>query len=161
TPYVIGSEAVGLLPDGRRAWYYAKQTMAERVALVEPDRLVEIPEGVDDHIALACGTAGLTGWLAVSWVAPVTPEDTVLGLGAGAAGRPGAPGVTAARSPGAGRVMGAARRVDAVPDVADDVVALAGDYELPPATVVVDGLWGEPATRALAAAAPNVRFVQL
>ena len=33
--------------------------------------------------------------------------------------------------------------------------------ELPQATVVVDGLWGEPAARALAAAAPGVRFVQL
>ena len=30
-----------------------------------------------------------------------------------------------------------------------------------PATVVVDGLWGEPAERALAAAAAGVRYVQL
>jgi NADPH2:quinone reductase len=159
TPYVIGSEAVGLLADGRRAWYYAKQTMAERVALLEPDRLVEIPDGVDDHLALACGTAGLTGWLAVSWVARVTPEDTVLVLGA--SGTLGATAVQGAKVLGAARVIGAARRIDLVPDVADDVVALEGDYELPHATVVVDGLWGEPAARALAAAAQHVRFVQL
>ena len=33
--------------------------------------------------------------------------------------------------------------------------------DFPEATVVVDGLWGEPAERALAAAAPGVRYVQL
>jgi NADPH2:quinone reductase len=159
TPYVIGSEAVGVLPDGRRAWYYAKRTMAERVAVVEPDRLAEIPEGVDDHLALACGTAGLTGWLALAWVARVTPDDTVLVLGA--SGTLGSIAVQAAKVLGAARVVGAARRVELVPDAADDVVALEGDYELPPATVVVDGVWGEPAARALAAAAQRVRFVQL
>jgi len=48
-----------------------------------------------------------------------------------------------------------------VPEVADEVVELSGSYELPEATVVIDGLWGEPAERALEAAAPGVRFVQL
>ena len=159
TPYVIGSEAVGTTGDGRRVWYYAKRTMAERVALLEPDGVVEIPDGVDDGLALACGTAGLTGWLAVTWRARVTPEDTVLVLGA--SGTLGATAVQAAKLLGAARVIGAARRVDAVPDAADEVIALEGDYELPQATVVIDGLWGEPAAKALAAAAAGVRFVQL
>jgi NADPH:quinone reductase-like Zn-dependent oxidoreductase len=159
TPYVIGSEAVGRTADGKRLWYYAKETMAERVALLQPDRAVEIPDGVDDHLALACGTAGLTGWLAVSWCANVTPEDTVLVLGA--SGTLGATAVQGAKLLGANRVIGAARRVEAVPEAADEVVALEGDYELPQATVVIDGLWGEPAARALAAAALGVRFVQL
>jgi len=159
TPYVIGSEAVGHTSDGRRLWYYAKQTMAEQVALTQPDRAVEVPEGVDDHLAIACGTAGLTGWLAVAWRARVTPQDTVLVLGA--SGTLGSTAVQAAKLLGASRVIGAARRIEAVPDAADDVVALSGEYELPSATVVIDGLWGEPATRALAVAAPGVRFVQL
>jgi len=89
----------------------------------------------------------------------VTPEDTVLVLGA--SGTLGSTAVQAAKLLGAARVIGAARRVDAVPDAADEVVALDGDYELPQATVVIDGLWGEPAARALAVAAPHVRFVQL
>src|SRR5262249_43976386 len=100
-----------------------------------------------------------TGWLAVSWVARVTPDDTVLVLGA--SGTLGATAVQGAKLLGAARVIGAARRVDAVPDAADDVVALDGDDELPAATVIVDGLWGEPAARALDAAANGVRFVQL
>src|SRR3954447_3034564 len=159
TPYVIGSEAVGTTGDGRRVWYYAKATMAERVALAQLDRVAEIPDGVDDHVALACGTAGLTGWLAGSWVAPVTSADPVLVLGA--SGTLGATAVQGAKLLGARRVIGAARRVDAVPDAADEVIALEGDYDMPAATVVVDGLWGEPAARALAAAATGVRFVQL
>jgi NADPH2:quinone reductase len=159
TPYVIGSEAVGRTGDGRRLWYFGGATMAERVALSLPGRTAEVPEGVDDALAVACGVAGLTGWLAVAWRARVTPDDTVLVLGA--SGALGATAVQGAKLLGAARVIGAARRVEAVPDAADEVVRLEGDYELPQATVVVDGLWGEPAERALAAAAPGVRFVQL
>ena len=159
TPYVIGSEAVGTTSDGRRVWYYAKETMAERVRLAQPDRVAEIPDGVDDHVAVACGTAGLTGWLAVSWRARVTPDDTVLVLGA--SGTLGATAIQGAKLLGAARVVGAARRVEKIPEAADEAIALDGDYELPAATVIVDGLWGEPAARALAAAAHGVRFVQL
>ena len=159
TPYVIGSEAVGRTADGRRLWYYVRGTMAERVGLSDLDKAVELPDGVEDTIAVACGIAGLTGWLAVAWRAPVTPADTVLVLGA--SGTLGSTAVQAAKVLGAARVIGAARRIEGVPDVADDAVRLDGDYELPQATVVVDALWGEPAERALAAAAQGVRYVQL
>src|SRR3954469_20970123 len=159
TPYVIGSEAVGRTADGRRLWYPVRGTMAERVALERPERAVAIPEGVNDTVAVACGIAGLTGWLAVSWRAAVGPDDTVLVLGA--SGTLGATAVQGAKLLGAKRVVGAARRVEAVPDAADEVVRLEGGYELPEATVVVDALWGVPFERALAAAAQGVRVVQL
>jgi NADPH:quinone reductase-like Zn-dependent oxidoreductase len=155
-PYVIGSEAVGVLPDGRRIWLRSRGSMAERAA-VSPDAFVEVPEGVDDVSALACGTAGLTGWLAVSWRAQVTAGDTVLVLGA--SGSVGAAAVQGAKLLGATRVIGAARRVDLIPDAADEAIAL--DAELPEADVIVDAVWGEPAERALAVAAHGVRFVQL
>jgi NADPH2:quinone reductase len=158
-PFVTGSEAVGRTGDGRRLWYYARGSMAERVAPLDEARAVEIPDGVDDTLALACGVAGLTGWLAVTWRARVTPEDTVLVLGA--SGSLGATVVQAAKALGAARVIGAARRIEGVPDAADEVVRLEGDYTLPKATLIVDGLWGEPAERALAAAADGARFVQL
>jgi NADPH2:quinone reductase len=158
-PYTVGTEAVGRTADGRRLWYYGRGTMAEHAAVADPSRAVEVPEGVDDALALACGTAGVTGWLAVSWRAPVRPDDTVLVLGA--SGTLGGVAVEGARLLGARRVIGAARRVDAVPDAADEKVPLDGTAELPAATLIVDGLWGEPAERALAAAAPGVRVVQL
>jgi NADPH:quinone reductase-like Zn-dependent oxidoreductase len=157
-PYVVGSEAVGTAPDGRRVWFRGNGALAEQAAAA-PDWTFEVPEGVDDATALACGIAGLTGWLAVSWRAQVTPEDTVLVLGA--SGTLGAAAVQGAKVLGAKRVVGAARKTEKVPDAADDVVALTGSYELPEATVVVDAVWGEPAERALEAAAKGVRFVQL
>jgi NADPH2:quinone reductase len=155
-PYVIGSEAVGTLSDGRRVWSRVRGVMAER-ALVPAESCIELLEGVDDTTAIACGVAGLTGWLAVSWRAQVGPGDTVLVLGA--SGSVGAAAVQGAKVLGAKRVVGAARHVERVSAAADEAIGL--DAELPQADVVVDGLWGEPAERALAAAAPGVRFVQL
>ena len=113
-PFVTGSEAVGHTSEGRRVWYYARGVMAERVGPLDPAHAIEIPDGLDDRLALACGVAGLTGWLAVSWRVRITPEDTVLVLGA--SGTLGATVVQAAKVLGAGRVIGAARRIEAVPD---------------------------------------------
>jgi NADPH2:quinone reductase len=159
TPYVIGSEAVGRAPDGRRLWYSGLSAMAGRVGVPESARTVEVPDGLSDELALACGVAGLTGWLAVSWRGAVTPDDVVLVLGA--SGTVGSAAVQGAKVLGASRVIGAARRPDAVPDAADEAVALDGEEPWPEATVVVDALWGAPAERALAAAARGVRYVQL
>jgi NADPH2:quinone reductase len=88
---------------------------------------------------------------------PVREDDTVLVLGA--SGTVGSAAVQGAKLLGAKRVIGAARRTDAVPPAADLVVDLGGD--LPEATLIVDALWGEPFERALAAAASGVRVVHL
>jgi NADPH:quinone reductase-like Zn-dependent oxidoreductase len=154
-PYVIGSEGVGTL-GGKRVWFRGSGAIAER-AVVDPARAIEIPDGVDDAVAVACGIAGVTGWLAVSWRAPVTAEDTVLVLGA--SGTVGATAVQGAKLLGAKRVIGAARNTGAVPDAADEVIDVAG--ELPEATLIVDLLWAEPFERALAAAATGVRVVHV
>ena len=157
-PYVIGSEAVGTAPDGRRIWFRTNGTVAEQ-AVASPGHTFEVPEGVDDAAALACGMAGVTGWLAVAWRGKVTAEDTVLVLGA--SGTVGSAAVQAAKLLGARRVFGAARKPEQVPETADEVIDLSGDYELPEASVVIDMLWGAPAERALEAAPRDVRFVQL
>jgi NADPH2:quinone reductase len=77
----------------------------------------------------------------------------------GASGTVGSTAIQAAKLLGAKRVIGAARRTDAVPSAADLVVDLGGD--LPEATLIVDALWGEPLERALAAAPAGVRVVHL
>ncbi|HWB22987.1 MAG TPA: hypothetical protein VG652_08870 [Gaiellaceae bacterium] len=159
TPYVIGSEAVGRTAGGRRLWCYARNAMAEQTVIESPERTVEVPDGVSDELAAACGVAGLTGWLAVSWRARVTPEDTVLVLGA--SGSLGATAVQGAKLLGAARVIGAARRTENVPEEADEVVKIDGSETYPAATVIIDALWGEPIARALSAAANGVRVVQL
>jgi NADPH2:quinone reductase len=159
TPYVIGSEAVARMPDGRRVWLRGRKLMADLVDPAAAAWVVDIPEGLSDEGALVCGTAGLTAWLAISWRAPVQPDDTVLVLGA--SGSLGSVAVQGAKLLGAGRVIGAARRTDLVPDAADEVFDLTTDAPLPEATYIVDGLWGEPLERAMAAAAVGVRVVHL
>src|SRR5262249_10259621 len=156
TPYVIGSEVVGLAPDGRRLWLRGRELLSE---LADPEGrwAFEIPEGLGDEGALACGVAGLTAWLAVSLRAPGPPDDPVLVLGA--SGALGSVAVQGAKLLGAERVVGAARRTDLVPDAADEVFDLSGDGALPEATLIVDALWGEPLEGALAAAAAGVRVV--
>ena len=159
TPYVIGSEAVGVLPGGRRVWARGRQLMAELVDPATAEWVFDVPEGLRDEGALVCGTAGLTAWLAVSWRAPVKPDDTVLVLGA--SGTLGSVAVQGAKLLGARRVIGAARRTDLVPAAADEVFDLNRDGPLPEATYIVDGLWGEPFERAMAGAAVGVRVVHL
>ena len=158
TPYVVGSEGVGTTAEGRRVWVRGRQVMSE---VVDASRLwtFDLPEGVDDGTALGCGIAGLTAWLAVSWRAPVRSGETVLVLGA--SGTLGGVAVQAAKLLGAGRVIGAARRTELVPASADEVFDLTSDSDLPGAELIVDGLWGEPIERALAAAPAGVRVVHL
>jgi NADPH2:quinone reductase len=153
-PYVIGSEAVARTADGRLVWLRTTGAAAEQLPIGDA-ALVEVPEGVEPEAAAACGIAGVTGWLAVAWRAPVREDDTVLVLGA--SGAVGAVALQAAKLLGAHRVVGAARRLDAIPKAADEVIDVEG--ELPEATLIVDALWGEPLERALAAAARGVRIV--
>jgi NADPH:quinone reductase-like Zn-dependent oxidoreductase len=156
-PFVIGSEVVAQAADGRRVWLHGRGLMAETV--VAPDWCFEVPEGVSDLLALACGVAGLTAWLAITWRTQVDPDDTVLVLGA--SGTLGATALQGAKLLGARRVIGAARRIERVPGCADEVFDLRNDDDLPPATLIIDALWGEPLERALAAAPRGVRVVHL
>jgi NADPH2:quinone reductase len=157
TPYVIGSEAIATTSAGERVWLRGRGLMAELVGA--PEWSIPVPDGLSDGLALGCGIAGLTAWLALSWRAPVLPDDTVLVLGA--SGTLGATALQAAKLLGARRVIGAARRVERIPSCADEVFDLSREDELPEATLIVDGLWGEPLERALAAAATGVRVVHL
>jgi NADPH:quinone reductase-like Zn-dependent oxidoreductase len=159
TPYVVGSEIVGTAEDGRRVWVRGRQLMAEVVESEQAQWVFDIPDGVGDGTALGCGIAGLTGWLAVSWRAPVKPEDTVLVLGA--SGTLGSVAVQASKLLGARHVIGAARRTDLIPAAADEVFDLGSEDAVPPATLIIDALWGEPLERAFAAAPAGVRIVNL
>ena len=120
-----------------------------------------MPEGADPAVAAALGIAGLAGWMPVTWRAPVHPDDRVLVLGA--TGATGQVAVQAAKMLGAERVIAAGRNPDGLERAlalgADEAVTLDGDFGEP--TYVFDPLWGEPLERAVAAAAPGARIVQL
>jgi len=177
-PSVVGSEGVGRIAgDGRRVYFGAPVApfgaFAERV-LVGADDPVELPDGLDDGVAVALGISGLAAWLPLAWRAQLQPGETVLVLGA--TGVVGQLAVQAARLLGAGRVVAAGRDpemlaraaqlgADATVDLrAAEGAALTaafreaggGDVD-----VVHDPLWGAPAAAALEALGDGGRLVQL
>jgi len=146
--------------------------MAER-SVIDPATAIPLPDGLDEGLALACGIAGLAGWLALEHRARLREGETVLVLGA--SGMVGQIAVQAARLQGAARVVGAARSEDGLELAraagADATVRLGDDVEAMTAAigeaaggdlhVVVDPVWGPPALAALRAASTGARVVQL
>jgi NADPH2:quinone reductase len=165
-PFVPGCECVGREPGGRVVWSFGgglglsrDGAMAERV--VPGAVVVEVPDGADPALAAALGIAGLAGWLPLAWRAPIRPGDRVLVLGA--TGAVGSVAVQAAKLLGAARVVAAGRNTAGLERAlelgADEAVALDGDLGEP--TYVFDPLCGEPLERAVVAATPGARIVQL
>jgi NADPH2:quinone reductase len=185
TPYVPGSEGVGTIVEadslqpGARVYISddglggrgRDGTLAELATVAEEEAL-ELPDGVSDELAAACGTAGVAGWLPVVWRAQIGPGDRVLVLGA--TGTVGLAAVQAARLQGAERIVAAGRRPEGLevareagahaivrldePDLAGALKEAAGGDG---PTVVIDPLWGEPLVAATEAAAPGARIVQI
>jgi NADPH2:quinone reductase len=165
-PFVPGCECVGREAGGRVVWTFGGGLgLARNGAMAERSEtgavVAEVPDGADPAIAAALGIAGLAGWLPVALRAPVHPDDRVLVLGA--TGTAGQVALQAAKLLGAVHVVAAGRDQAGLERAlqlgADEAVELDGDFGEP--TYVFDPLCGEPLERAVAAAAPGARIVQL
>jgi NADPH:quinone reductase-like Zn-dependent oxidoreductase len=173
-PLVPGREGVGLL-EGRRMYFDAPVlpfgSMAEH-ALVDQHSTYEVPDALEDGVAVALGISGMTAWLALTWRAELQPGEHVLVLAA--SGVLGQIAVQAARLLGAARVVAAARSPEGLERClelgADAAVQLGQSEDLPAALieaaegridVVVDPLFGEPLVAAVKAASFHARIVQL
>jgi NADPH:quinone reductase-like Zn-dependent oxidoreductase len=174
-PSVVGREGVGRV-DGKRV-YFDKPlppfgSMAER-APVASDSLIEVPEGIDDGMAVSFGISGIAAWLGLEWRGRLEPGETVLVLGA--SGVVGQIAVQAARLLGAGKVVAAARskaglarardelgadaavRIETGDDLADRFrEAAGGEVDL-----VLDPIWGPAAVAAIDALGERGRLVQI
>jgi NADPH:quinone reductase-like Zn-dependent oxidoreductase len=174
-PSVPGLEGVGTA-EGRRVYFDAPippfGSMGERT-LVERDDLIEVPDGVEDGLAVSFGISGLAAWLALTWRAELREGESVLVLGS--SGVLGQIAVQGARLLGAGRVVAAARDNESLDHArhqlgADAAVQLGGESDLTERfkeaggggfDVVIDPLWGEPAAAALGALNVEGRLVQI
>jgi NADPH:quinone reductase-like Zn-dependent oxidoreductase len=176
--FVPGVDGVGTDPEGRRVYFLFPRapfgSMGE-LALVSKEMLVAIPDDISDVRAAAVATGGLASWIALTRRAPIQPGSTVLVNGA--TGAAGGMAVQVARHFGANRIIAVGRsreRLDRLEvearialDAADEALRAEFDRGV---DVVLDFIWGEPASRVIAAATknrgsgmgePRVRYVQL
>ena len=174
-PCVVGREGVGRRAGGERVYFDAAVapfgSFAQHVP-IESDAAIPLPDGLDEALANCCGIAGLAAWLGLEWRAGLRRGETVLVLGA--SGVVGQVALQAARLLGAGRVVAAARspggleragqlgadatvQIGAVDDLAAAFAQAAGGG----VDVIVDPVWGEPASAAVRAANLGGRLVQI
>jgi NADPH2:quinone reductase len=182
-PYVPGIEAVASVVDSKRLAAGARVfasgdglgvtrdgTLAERFTAPE-EALIEVPEGVDDPIAAALGTAGLAAWMPLAWRSPVGEDESVLVLGA--TGTVGLLAVQVAKLLGASRVVAVGRdtgRLERASRLgADAVVPLGEDFAerlrlvvAPrPPTLILDMLWGDALEASVKIAARGARIINV
>lgn len=183
-PFVPGADGVGRLADGRRVYFAFPRApvgaMAQRVA-VAAAFTTAIPDALDDITAAAIANPGMSSWAALSERAQIRPGERVLINGA--TGTSGGLAIRIARYLGAGHIVATGRR----PASAEALYALGADeyiaLEQPTADlqaafsaaieagvdIVLDYLWGPPATAFISAAmghgvsapAPPIRYVNI
>lgn len=180
--FVPGIDGTGRLADGRRVFFLLPDapygSMAERVA-VPAERIIDLPDDLDDVAAAALANPGMSSWAALVERARIVRGETVLIHGA--TGTSGRLAIRIARHLGAGKVIATGRDPAALRETialgADATVALDGDDAATEAgfrahfaggvDIVLDYLWGPSAGRLLIAAAKAgakgvpIRFVQI
>lgn len=164
-PLIPGIDAVGRRPDGTRVYFLADDgafgTMADR-AIADARRSVALPADVDAVQIAAVMNPAMSAWVALRRRVAIEAGQSVLVLGA--TGNAGTMAVQVAKRLGAGRVVGAGRdpvRLLALTSFgADDLVQLTDDVDATNAAlgaaaaevdIVIDYLWGKPATQAIMA----------
>jgi NADPH:quinone reductase-like Zn-dependent oxidoreductase len=174
-PFIPGAEAVGEVvssavhPVGTRVWCLAMVGCLAELVTAPDDRVVPVPDGLSDEMAVAVGIAGLAGWMPVRDRGALVAGETVIVLGA--SGIVGQVAIQAARGI-ADRIVAVARSAEGRdhaltlgadvalatgPDLAEALRTACGDG----ADLVVDPLWGDAAIAALGALRHNGRLVQV
>ncbi|MVM31643.1 zinc-binding dehydrogenase [Spirosoma sp. HMF4905] len=157
-PAILGTDGVGLLPDGTRVFaFYAGAAMAEK-ALIRKGGYVVLPDAIDDVTAAALPNPGLSAWFSLYYRAGLQPGDTVLVNGA--TGVTGKMAIQLAKYFGAGKVIAMGRNpkvLATLPDLGADVVislaqsdadlqaSLKAEQIKTPIDIIIDYTWGHPA----------------
>ncbi|QHV99349.1 quinone oxidoreductase family protein [Spirosoma endbachense] len=177
---IIGGDGVGLLADGTRVYAMGVSGMVAQQAVVEKDRMVVVPEGVDDATAAALPNGVIGAAMGLRFRAGIQPGDVVLINGA--TGFTGRVAVQIAKQYGAKKVIATGRNPNSLQEVlalgADEIISVNQSDEdflaqiralhsRSPVDVIIDYLWGHSAELLLAslkgkgAFTHPVRFVSI
>lgn len=155
---VIGGDGVCVLESGERIWSLGVSGMLAKKATIEKDRIVKVPDGIDDATAAALPNAVIGSAMALRFKADIKPGDVVLINGA--TGFTGRVAVQIAKHYGAKKVIATGRN----PESLKELVALGADEIIPlsqpgedfqtairkthsgtPIDIIIDYLWGQSA----------------
>lgn len=169
--FIVGSDGIGILENGTRV--YARGisgTIAEK-ALVEQNRMVVLPEEIDDAVAAAMPNAVAGSAMALRFRAGIKQGETVLINGA--TGFTGQMAVQIAKHYGAKNIIVTGRNEKALKNLleigADQIVSLKQEDESfvsqlkeihknTPIDIVIDYLWGHSAELILSVLKGNGNF---
>ncbi|MRS59899.1 quinone oxidoreductase family protein [Larkinella terrae] len=155
---IIGGDGVGLLADGTRVYALGVGGMAAEYAVVDKDRMVTVPQGLDHVIAAALPNAVIGAAMGLRFRADMQPGDTVLINGA--TGFTGRVAVQIAKYYGAQKVIATGRDPESLKTLltlgANEVISLQQSdeafiaqiqavHQLTPIHVIIDYLWGHSA----------------
>lgn len=171
TAKVAGGDGVGLLEDGTRVYGIGISGMLAEKAVVEKNRIVKLPENIDDVTAAALPNAVMGSALALRFRAGLHPGEIVLINGA--TGVTGKIAVQIAKHYGAKKVIATGRNEQSLKELllsgADEIISLKHDnegfvsqlktiHQQNPIDVVIDYLWGSSAELILLALKGNGGF---
>jgi len=161
--HIVGSDGVCLLPNGKRVYALGETGMMAEKAIIDRDRMVPIPDGVDDALAAALPNAVIGAAMALKFKADIQKGDIVLINGA--TGFTGRVAVQIAKYLGAKKVIVTGRNQDSLNELfplgADEIISVAQDDEsfkkqllaihaLTPIDIIIDYVWGRSAELILA-----------
>lgn len=163
-PKVVGGDGVGILADGRRVYGIGVSGMIAGKAVIEKNRMVELPETIDNAVAAALPNAVMGSALALRFRANLQKGETVLINGA--TGVTGKIAVQLAKHYGAKKVIATGRNEQSLKELlslgADEIISLKQNdedfvsqvrntHQQNPVDVVIDYLWGHSAELILSA----------
>lgn len=168
---VVGGDGIGLLEDGTRVYGISVSGMLAEKAVVEKNRIVKLPENIDDATAAALPNAVMGSALALRFRIGLQKGETVLINGA--TGVTGKIAVQIAKHYGAKKVIVTGRNEQSLKGLlelgADEIISLKQDNEAfvsqlkalhqqKPIDIVIDYLWGQSAELILSALKGNGGF---
>ena len=160
---VIGGDGVCLLADGTRVYGMGVSGMLAQKATIHKDRMVKLPEGLDDATAAALPNAVIGAAMGLRFKADIKPGNVVLINGA--TGFTGRVAVQIAKYYGAKKVIVTGRNPASLADLltmgADEIISVVQDdesfkaqlsalHKVTPVDIIIDYLWGHTAEMILA-----------